>query len=142
MVGFENYLAQMIIKTRHCVLCKNHISTSQVRFTVCTYSLCIGLNETYSYSVHNFVVGPASGMVLYRDLVFHPFVRSHQGAIFLKAPGGGISVLCTHFFSSLKLILTGKSGVQISFYASQLYHKTDKLPPELRVQLFLIMFDK
>ena len=28
---------------------------------------------------HNFVVGPASGMVQYRDLVFHPFIQSTQG---------------------------------------------------------------
>ena len=69
----------------------------------CTYSLCIGLNETYSCPAHNFVVGPALGMVRYKDLVFHPFVRSHQGAILLKALGGGISVLWTHFFSSLLL---------------------------------------
>ena len=32
--------------------------------------------------------------------VFHPFVRSHQGAILPKALGGGINVLWTHFFSS------------------------------------------
>ena len=37
MLWFENYLAQMIIKTRQCVLCKN-VSTSKVKFTVCTYT--------------------------------------------------------------------------------------------------------
>ena len=100
MVGIENYLAQIIIKTRQCILCKNHVATSKVEFTVRTYSLCIGLNETYLCFAHNFVVGPALGMVQYRDMVFHPFVRSHQGAILLKALGGGISVLWTHFFSS------------------------------------------
>ena len=99
MVGFKKYLAQIIIKPRQCVLCKNHVAMSKVKFTVCTYSLCIGLNETYSCPAHNFVVGPASGMVQYKDLVFHPLVRSHQGAILLKALGGGISVLWTHFFS-------------------------------------------
>ena len=71
MEGFENYLAQMIIKTRHCALYKNHVATSKVKFTVRTYSLCIGLNETYSCPAHNFVVGPASGMVRYKDMVFH-----------------------------------------------------------------------
>ena len=76
-------------------------TTSKVKFTVRTYSLCTGLNETYSCPAHNFVVGPDSGMVRYKVLVFHPFVRSHQGAILLKALGGGISVLWTHFFSSL-----------------------------------------
>ena len=59
------------------------------------------LNETYSCLAHNFVVRPASGMARYKDLVFHPFVRSHQDAILLAALGGGISVLWTHFFSSL-----------------------------------------
>ena len=86
----------MIIKLRHCVLCKSHVATSNVtnvKFTVRIYSLCTGLNEIYSCPAHNFVVGPASGMVRYKDLVFNPFVRSHQGVILLKALGGGISVL-------------------------------------------------
>ena len=85
MVGLENYLAQMIIKTRQCDLCKNHVATSKVKFTVRTYSLCLGLNETYSCPAHNFVVGPTPGMVRYRDLVFHPFERSHKGTILFKA---------------------------------------------------------
>ena len=85
-----------ITKTRQCVLCKNHVATSKAKFTVSTYSLCIGLNETYSCPSHNFVVGPASGMVRYRDPGFHPVHTSHQGAILLKALGGGISVLCIH----------------------------------------------
>ena len=92
-MGLENYLAQMIIKTRQYVLCKNHVATSKVKFTVRTYNLCIGLNETYSCPAHNFVIGPALGMVRYRDQDFHPFVRSHQGAILLKALGVGISFL-------------------------------------------------
>ena len=73
-----------------------------VKGQVHTYSLCIGLNETYSCPACEFVVGPAPGMVLYRDLVFHPFLQYHQGTIVLKALGGGISVLWTHFFSSHK----------------------------------------
>ena len=95
MVGFKNYLAQMIIKPRQCVLCKNYVATSKVKFTVRTYSLCICLNETYLCPAHNFVVGPASGMVGCKDLVFHPFVRFHQGAILLKALGG-VSVFYGH----------------------------------------------
>ena len=39
------------------------------------------LNEIYLCPAHNFVVGPASEMVRYKDLVFHPIVQSHQGAI-------------------------------------------------------------
>ena len=73
---------------------------------------CIGLNETYLCPAHNFVVGPASGMVRYKDLVFHPFVRSHQGAILLKALDGGISVLWNIsflvFFSNFRMILPTK----------------------------------
>ena len=76
-------------------------ATSKVKFTLRTYSLCRGLNETFLCPANNFVVGPASGTVLYKDLVFYPFVRSHQGASLLKALGGGISTLGTHFFSSL-----------------------------------------
>ena len=83
----------MTVKTRQYVACKNLVARSDVKVTVRTYNLCIGLNETYSCPAHNFVVGPASGMVQYKDLGFHPFVRSHQGAILLKSLGGGISVL-------------------------------------------------
>ena len=86
-------MEQMIIKPRQCVLGKNHVAMSKVKFTFRTYSLRIGLNETYSCPAHNIVVGPASGMVRCKDLVFHPFVQSHQGVISLKALGGGISVL-------------------------------------------------
>ena len=85
----------MIIKPKRCILCKNHVARSKVKVTVRTYSLCIGLNETYSCPAHSFVVGPGSGMVRYKDLVFH----SHQGSILLKALGGGISA----FVSSLDL---------------------------------------
>ena len=98
MVGFENCSAQITIKPRQGDLYKNHVATLKAKFTVSTYSSCIGLNETYLCPANNFVVGPASGMVRYRDRVFHPFVRSHQGVILLKALGGGISVLWTHLF--------------------------------------------
>ena len=64
----------MISKTRQYVLCMNHVATSNVKFTVCTYSLCIGFSETCPCPAHNFVVAPASGMVRYKDLVFHPFI--------------------------------------------------------------------
>ena len=50
---------------------------------------------------------PHSGMVRYKDLVFHPLVLSHQGAILLRALGGHISVLWRHFFSSLFYIENG-----------------------------------
>ena len=73
MVGFGKNLIQMIINTKQYVLCKKRVATSKVKFTVHTYSLCIGLNETYSCPAHDFVAEPASGMVQYRDLVFHPF---------------------------------------------------------------------
>ena len=101
MVGFENYLAQMIIKTRHCVLYKNHVATSKVKFTVRIYSFCIGLNETYLFLARNFVVGPASGMVQFKDLVFHPVVRSSQGTILLEALGRA-SVSKGHIFFLVK----------------------------------------
>ena len=102
IVRFENYLAQMTIKTRHSILCMNHVATSKVKVTVRTYNLCIGLNETYLCPAHNFVVGPASGMVRYKDLGFHPFVWSHL----TQGTRRGISVLWTHFFSSIVLPLS------------------------------------
>ena len=34
MVGFKNNWAQMIIKTRRCVVCKNHVPSSKVKVTV------------------------------------------------------------------------------------------------------------
>ena len=36
MMGFENHLAQMIIMTRRCVPCKNHVTRLKVKVTVCT----------------------------------------------------------------------------------------------------------
>ena len=44
MGGFENYLAQMIIVTRQCVVCKNHVARVDVKDTVCTKNLCIGFS--------------------------------------------------------------------------------------------------
>ena len=41
MVGFKNHLAQMIIKTRQCVACKNHVTRLKVKVTVGTLSFCI-----------------------------------------------------------------------------------------------------
>ena len=81
----------MIIMTRRCVVCKNDVARSKVKVTVHAYGLCVGLNENSSCPAHNFVVGPASGMVRCRDLVFHSFVRSHQGAILFNTLDGGIS---------------------------------------------------
>ena len=75
MVGFENYLAQIITKTSQFVLCKYHVVTSKVKFTVCTNSLCIGFSEICLCPAHNFVAAPVSGMTRYRDPVSHPFVR-------------------------------------------------------------------
>ena len=71
MIGFENYLE----KSDKYVLCKSHVATSKVKFTVRIYSLFIGFTETCSFPAHNFVVAPASDMVRYRDPVFHPFAR-------------------------------------------------------------------
>ena len=50
-VGFENYLAQMIITISQCVVSKNHVARSKVKVTVHTYSLCIGI----SCSAHNVI---------------------------------------------------------------------------------------
>ena len=36
MVGFKNHLVQMIIKTRRCVVRKNHVARSKVKVTVGT----------------------------------------------------------------------------------------------------------
>ena len=43
----------------------------------------------------------------YIEIWFHPFVRSHQGAILLKALDRGISILWTHLFS--KYVYIGPS---------------------------------
>ena len=52
LVGFENYLAEMIITTRQCVVYKNHVARSKVKVTVHTHSLYIGI----SCSAHNFIL--------------------------------------------------------------------------------------
>ena len=77
---------------------------SKVKFTVPTYHLCIGFSEICSCPAHNFVVTPASGMVRYRNPVFHPSVRmSHQGAILLKSLKAGASVSYGH----ISVLVTG-----------------------------------
>ena len=61
MLGFEDYLALMIITARQCVMCKNHVARSKV--TVGIYNLCIGFSETCLCPAHNVIVAHASGMV-------------------------------------------------------------------------------
>ena len=51
MMGFENYLAEMIIMTRQCVACKNYVAMSKVKVTAGTLSLCI----PESCPTHNFI---------------------------------------------------------------------------------------
>ena len=76
-VACKNHVARSKVKVTVYTynLCKNHVATSKVKFTVRTYSLCTGFSETCSCPAHNFVLAPASGMVQYRDPVFHPSVR-------------------------------------------------------------------
>ena len=52
MVGFKNYLAQMIIKTRQRVACKNHIARSKVKGTVGSLSFWV----LKSCPTHNFIM--------------------------------------------------------------------------------------
>ena len=47
---------QMIITTRKCVSCKNHVARSKIRVTVHIYTLCICLSATCSCSARNFVL--------------------------------------------------------------------------------------
>ena len=53
MVGLDNYLAEIILTTRQCVECENHVAGSKVKVKVkaYTYSLCVDI----SWSVHNFI---------------------------------------------------------------------------------------
>ena len=51
MVGFENYLAEMIVRTRQYVACKNHVARSKVKATAGTLSLCI----PELCPIHNFI---------------------------------------------------------------------------------------
>ena len=86
----------MIIKTKHRVLCKNYVATSKVKFTVRSYSLCIGLCPSYS-----FVVAPASDMVRYRDPVFHPFVRPIKALSYSSTRRGNQCLMDTFFLLSI-----------------------------------------
>ena len=56
MARVDIYLAQMIIMTRWCVACKNHVTRSVVKVTVCTLTVCIGFSKTCSCPAHNFVI--------------------------------------------------------------------------------------
>ena len=55
IVGFKNYMAEMIIMTRRCVTCKNHVPRSKVKVTAETLSL----GSPESCPTHNFI--PKSG---------------------------------------------------------------------------------
>ena len=55
-MGFENNLAQIIIMTRKCVDNKNHVTRSEVKVSVRTLHLCIGLSKTCPCPTHNFVM--------------------------------------------------------------------------------------
>ena len=46
IVAFKHNLAQIIIMTRQCVACKNHVATPKVKVTVNTLTLCIGFSKT------------------------------------------------------------------------------------------------
>ena len=88
MVEFENYLAQMIVS-------KNHVATSKVKFTVRTYSLCIGLNETYSCPAHNLLLGLPQG---WYDIGIWFSIRSYGPikALSYSRHQAGASVSCGH----------------------------------------------
>ena len=93
IVGFENYFAESISVTRRCVACKNPVPRSKVKVLADTLSL--GIPE--SCPTHNFVK-KLLGFETY--LAEKIITTAHLGAILLKALGGGIIVLWTHFFSS------------------------------------------
>ena len=46
----------MIIMTRQCVACKNHIARSDVKVTVHTKILCICFSDSWLFPAHNFVM--------------------------------------------------------------------------------------
>ena len=52
MVGFKNYLAQMINKIRRCVARKNYVTRSRFKVTVGTQSFCV----LKSCPTHNFIM--------------------------------------------------------------------------------------
>ena len=52
MVGFINSVAQIIIKIRWCVACKNHVARSKVKVTVSTSSF-LGSKIVYDPLLHH-----------------------------------------------------------------------------------------
>ena len=116
LFGINDHQAKIMCPVQEpCCYVKSQVHSSHLQF------ICIGLNETYSCLAYNFVVGPASEMVRYKDLVFHFFIRSHQGAILLKALGGAsvsyghISFLFEGFFSYFETCWEHKEDMCMAF---------------------------
>ena len=92
-MGFENYLAKMIITTRPCVVCKNYVARSKDRVTVHTYSLFIRI----SCSVHNFIRHGGIGKVfdpnLYQEKTICPV---HEPSCYVKNQVHSSHLQCMH----------------------------------------------
>ena len=61
---------------------------------------CPRIPTQYTTPAHNFVVGPVSGVVRYKNLVFPSVCMVPLRRYLTQGTSGGISVLWTHFFSS------------------------------------------
>ena len=90
MVGFENYLAQMITKIKQYVLCKNRVTTSKVKFTI-TLTVCekASVKRVRVRLITLLSRLPQAWCV--KGIQFPSVLPSHPGAILLKALGGGNS---------------------------------------------------
>ena len=56
MVRYEIYLAQIIIMTRKCVVCKNHVASSMVKLTLQHLNFGHQFCGAYSCPAHSFVL--------------------------------------------------------------------------------------
>ena len=93
MVGFENYLAQMIIMTRQCVACKN-LELSQL-------SICVSVFDLHGPSV-------VSPILLYY-ISLHLWTYNYPTkastlikALFYSRHKAGASVACGHISSLIQ----------------------------------------
>ena len=74
LVGFENYLAEMIIMTRQCVVCKNHVARSKVKVTVHTQPGRIAQSVGY-LTRKSGVLGSIPGLATYSRFSFRFFKK-------------------------------------------------------------------
>ena len=75
-------------------MCNNHDARSNVKVTVCTDTLCIGISETCSCPGHNYALS-GGGSKLFSTNDYHDKKVHQRQRPYCKVKGQGCSLLLT-----------------------------------------------